>query len=652
MLEAVFINCIAEDLPIAEGLMERLQLAGVACFIQPARVDPLIQVELVEKIKAIAAAHGCMVNILSNQAVSNSQFISNIQLMCEVARKEKVLVNYLMERLENDAQIRLFSSQASQVKRTARPSEDITRVIRQINRTLHPPAGNLAQLLAGIISRKALTALAIIIIALAAVASAVFNLVRNSSAAPALPTPTPVVIYAPFSEQSQDAGLTVDSRFVPGYRPVGDPAAAAPFSFKPKTILDQEDFSDPVFENTFDGQKWNLNHFMLNDVSSLAVTQTNGVMQMAVAPVGNRVVSLNLESKYLFNPQQVTYLGFRFRLNDYPGKVQENTVFQAAFPYGDITLDGISQRLTGEKKINLGSSWHTLELLSQADRHLVNVYLDGAKIKILTIDDESLIQWTHCGFNMEAANTTDWVRIQIDEIIWGADQALPEALQPENAPYHFVPDSVDVHENFKTLPAQPILAQGAQYVSLTNNGISFNFPAGTSDETIRLEFPGKPIDVDNYYAARFRFTSPDDNVWSEWADLIIGLENKRFQAPAGFDLQFGTLRQEYNFKGSYGPNTEINAFAKNQSAQPGVWHTLEMVIQSPTANSQQYTFIYWVDGYRLGKGSSQNMAEFLDKNAPLSAFIQIDSGSYRQNAFSGEIEDLVIGTLANDKIQE
>ena len=141
------------------------------------------------------------------------------------------------------------------------------------------------------------------------ITSLVFGYIRNVPSGSVHPTPTLVLIYTLFIPQSQDAGLTVDARFVPGNTAVADPETEAPFHYKPKTVLEREDFKDPAFDNSFDGRKWNLNHFMLDDIASMAVTQTNGVLQMAVAPTGNQPVSLTLESKYLFNPEQVPYLG-------------------------------------------------------------------------------------------------------------------------------------------------------------------------------------------------------------------------------------------------------------------------------------------------------------------------------------------------------
>ena len=133
MPEQIFINCMAEDLPQAEELVKRLEIAGLSYYLQPAQLNPMLQQELVEKIKSVATTNGCMVCILSRNAIANSLFISNIQLMCETARSNRVLVKYPIEELPSDQSIRLFDSQAYQVKNTGRSAEDISAIIQRIN---------------------------------------------------------------------------------------------------------------------------------------------------------------------------------------------------------------------------------------------------------------------------------------------------------------------------------------------------------------------------------------------------------------------------------------------------------------------------------------------------------------------------------------
>ncbi len=97
MQQLVFINCMPEDLHLVEGIEKRLELADISFYVPPANLNPMMQKEMVETIRNIAIAHGGMLCILSKKALLNSPFISNIQLMCETAHNERVLVKYQVE---------------------------------------------------------------------------------------------------------------------------------------------------------------------------------------------------------------------------------------------------------------------------------------------------------------------------------------------------------------------------------------------------------------------------------------------------------------------------------------------------------------------------------------------------------------------------
>ncbi len=666
MQEVVFINCMAEDSPHLEVIKERLDVAGLPYYIQPAQLNPVLQEQMVEKIRSISAAHGCMVCILSRKAVSNSLFISNIQLMCEAAGNNRVLVHYTVEQLENDQSIRLFDSQAYQVKNTGNSSEDASLIIQRINQTIHPPARDILQIITRIISRKVLTWLMIAVAVMAVAASVLFNYSHKAPPVPSLATPTPVLLYVPFSGQSQDAGLRVDVQNVPENKPSTDPAVEAPFAFKPAFIFMQDDFNNPAFDHSFDGKKWTNNYNRLESAPGVAMSQTNGVLQLAVAPTGEQQTYLGLGSKFMFNPHQVAYLGYRFRLNDYQGKIQENTFISGNFTYqfndspdiSNIQLDGLSQKLQFNKsEIDLGSSWHTIEMVSQKDRHFVDMYLDGKKINTLSFTDAQFDRWMHATFALYASKTTDWVSLQFDDIIFGGDDPIAQPLQPDDAPYRFAPDTVALQEDFNTQLPQEVLNNDGEFVTQSGGVLSFRIPAGQDRRGIKLLFPTGPINQDNYYAIRFRFTSPDDEIWSDYASFYLGVINlNQFQksdAKNVYNLDIGTYRHELAFFGRYGISDGMPGWPFEQNQPPASWHTLELIIKPPNGASQAYTAFFWVDGFLLGEGNmQQDPAALLDANAPLRALIMIDSGSYRQNIFSGDIENMVIGTIASDKIKE
>ena len=666
MQEQVFINCVPEDLPFVVEIKKRLELAGLSFYVPPASLDPVTQKGLVDKIKSIAASQGCMLCILSNQAVSNSLFISNIQLMCETARTGRVLVTYQVEPLENDQNIRLFASQAYQVKGSGDPAVDTSRIIQRIQQVLHPPSRNLFKFLSRYISRKVLVRLSSAALLLGVIGAILFNVLQPAPAAPVLPTPTPVVLLVPFSGQSQDAGLTVSTRSVPDYKPETDPALDAPFFFKPANIIEQDDFSNPAFEHTFDEQKWMNNYNRLESAPGTSMKQTNGVLQLAVAPTSDQTAYLILNSKYSFNPQQVTYLGYRFRLNKYEGMIQENTFVSGNFTYqfvdipdvSNVQFDGIAQKLYfNSSETALGSGWHTLEMVSQQDKHQVDIFLDGKKLHTLLFTEEQFVRWMHYTFSLSVSNTTDWVSLQIDEVIFGAEQPIAQTLLPEDAPYRFTPDSVALDEDFKTQAYLQAEGKGGEFLTQSGSVLSFLFPPGKDEQNQSLHFPTRPINENNYYAIRFRFTSPDVDYWAAWAGFSLGVVNQdqynKIQYMDGYDLSIGTSRHDYAFVGRFGINNSLGGYPFRQNTQPGNWHTMEIVIKPPGEGSQTYTTFYWVDGFLLGKRvSRQDPARLLDPNATLLATIQINSGSYRQDVLSGDIDELVIGTIASDKIKE
>ena len=121
MPEKAIINCMTAEAGLAEEVKRRLELAGIQVYFPPAALTARLQADLVEKIQTIAAGQGCMLCLLSNQAIDNSLFMSNIQLMCESAGSRRVLVTYAVETLENEGAMRLFASQALPVKRGKRP---------------------------------------------------------------------------------------------------------------------------------------------------------------------------------------------------------------------------------------------------------------------------------------------------------------------------------------------------------------------------------------------------------------------------------------------------------------------------------------------------------------------------------------------------
>ena len=666
MPDQVFINCLPDDKPIADEIEKRLKLTGISYYTSPAEPDPNLQKEMVEKIQEIAATKGCMVCIITQKAVTNSLFISNIQLMCETARNARVVVKYPIEEVENDQGIRLFDSQAYQVRKSRRAEEDISAIIQRINQIINPPDRNLWQIISRIISRKALTVLLIAVALMAVVGTVLFNFVHQAPRAAVLPTLTPVLIYVPFSGQSQNAGLRVYAQNVPFNKPTSDPAAEAPFAFKPAHVLMEDNFNNPAFDGSYDGEKWANDYNRLQSALGLAMYQANGVLQVAVASTGEQEGSVDLVSKYMFTLQQMTYLGYRFRLNGYQGVIQENTFVHGNFSYQfndlpDISMiqfDGLTQKLqTNTSEFTIDSRWHTIEMVSQTDLKIIDLYLDGKKINSLTLTDGQADRWMHAVFSMYSSVTSDWTGLQFDDIIFGGDDPVNPMLQPEQAAYRFTPDTIALQEDFTSALSEGVLNDGSQFVTQSGGTLAFHIPAGQDQKSIKLLFPAGSRNQYNYYATRFRFTSPEDDTWAAWASIYLRVNTKTLDPQLKYmdpnDLFMEAIRHEYTFRGSYGINNSLPWCIYGQNRLPGNWHTLEMMVRPPDGNSKTNTAFFWVDGGLLGEASLQpGPANLPDPNTPMQALIVVDGGNYRQKDLSGEIDDLVIGTISSDKIKE
>lgn len=674
MTEKVFINYVPDDIDVARSVKKQLEQVGISCYLPPTETNPVVNLEIVEKIKQIGGDQGCMLFIFSEKASASSVFISNIQLMSEVAGKNRVLIRYQVEDVKNDQQVRLFYSQAHHIINRNDLVNETAQIIRWVNKIteqeMQPVSKNPLRILFQTISKNVIIGLVVAVIFVSVAAAVIYNLINPFASTSVQPTPvvlptltpTPVVMYVPFSGESKDSGLSVDARFVPSYLPEKDPAMEAPFSYKPKYILVQDDFSDPKYENSYNGAIWAVN-WGLDEIGSMDVSQMNGILQLAVAPQLERQTELRLDSRLLYTPDQCTYLAYRFRMDDYQGIKQPNTnvivnaVFQltkensleANFNLIDQSFSGFQ---TGDSKSTLDSDWHTLEIISQAEKQNIDIYLDGKKVGTRSLNQIQSKSWMNYVFFLSVSNTNDWVRFQLDEIIFGASEPISEKELPEDVPYHFTPSQVDYQENFDTQAYQQFLVNGNSYVKINNGVLEFNIPSGKEDIGIGLEVPISSTSETNYLATRYRYTSPNTDYWSNWGGFTLLLFNPSFQNPEGYSPQIEVTRLDERFAGwsCQSCGLQVNAYIVN--SQPSQWHTLEMVMKRSVSNSNQYRIAFWIDGNLLGEDELSDAEKFLNESENLFAAIRINSGRNRHEAFSGEIDNLTTGFLDPTKAQE
>jgi len=80
---------------------------------------------------------------------------------------------------------------------------------------------------------------------------------------------------------------------------------------------------------------------------------------------------------------------------------------------------------------------------------------------------------------------------------------------------------------------------------------------------------------------------------------------------------------------------------------------LEMAVKPPDASLATYSAYFWLDGLLLGKTSLlTDPAPMLDTTANLQLSLEMNSKGPLLGPFSGEIDDLVIGVIAPEKIKE
>jgi hypothetical protein len=653
----LFINCLPQDQARFEPLRLRLQQAGIPFYLPPPVTSPQIQQEVVETIQQTAISGGGMVCLLSRAALADPAYISNIQWMCENARSRKALIFYPLERLEDTRPIRLFAPQAYQITPRRRPETDLRRLTRAIHAVINPRPAGLSGLLSTQFSARLLRSLFIAALVVGIGAAAAYTSMKAKPTGPVPPTPTPVVMLVPFSGQSAPAGLEVDPGKPPEFVPDVAPEKAAPFAFQPAVSLDRHTFRDITLDGDYDRRAWLVYDNRLEGQTGVYVRQRDGVLNVQLAPEPSRQATSILYTTHLFNLQELSYLGIRFRLNPYQGSVRDGT-----FGSGQIvfqTIDTPDFKLLGWNVLDqdtqsnlLETSWHVLELQRLPSLVQTEVYLDGKKIDSLDFTQAGSWRWMRLGISMYISNTDEWTGMQVDEVLLGADEPISSRLEASGAPFHFTPEAVLLHQDFNApLPVENIQA-GAGFVSHAPGTATLRLPVGEEKTGVMLRFPTRPINEANYYATRFRFSSEEGNPWNSWSSFHIKIGDGNKSWDDKFDISFGYFPSSDTFGVSFGIMNGLAQFPFDFAGRP-VWHTLEMVIQPPLVVGGRYVGWFWADGGLIGwRELNADPSRMLDPQTAYILNMNLASEGSRQTPFSLELDDLVIGTLPPEMISE
>ncbi len=633
MSEAIFINCIADDRPLAEALAGELARAGLACCLPPSELTVQANNAMVATIRRIAEQNGILIALLSPAAEQDAVFLSNLQLMSEAAHTRQALLIVRIGVQHQERALQLFYSQALVLRVGQNPQQHLARIVHHAQQllgqaTAPQPQRRLNPLLGWL--------LALLVILLSLVAAAQYTRPRSPTTQPTV-TATPVLLYIPFGEQTNDMGLEVDVRSLPPDPPPTDAAQAA-FAFSSPVLLELQDFSNPAMDGSYDGSAWNINYDSFADIERFAVLQSDGVLRVAIAPQAQQS-DFTLFSRYGFSLQQLNYIGMRVRILPYTGQRYESTAI--GWSLGLNSSGGFTSLAYFDMlRKPLSEGWHTLELRRSASADEVTLYLDGSPLGSTALknplDAQRLLQLT---LSVRTFNTTDWVELQLDEVRFGADAPLPQAQDPQQAVTRFQPQVTLWEETFADVDLLPARLQGPDGTfSFADGRLRFEIAPKTGAEMV---VPGRTLKEANYWAVRYRLTNPTADPWEVWSSLSLSLRN----ANDPFSLTFNLPRDGYNFAGWSGPNTGLSINALSPLArQPELWHTMEVFVQPLGSGEALFQVQYWWDGILIGIERIQQAELFVDANAPLELVLHFSTDSSTQ-PLRGEIDNWLIGQL-------
>lgn len=208
------------------------------------------------------------------------------------------------------------------------------------------------------------------------VAPALANAIRRDLPAASRPTPTSTAVPSP-----------------------SDPKVAAPFHFKPDTILLQDDFNDPGFENSFNDQTMVFN--IAPRDPQVKIGQKNGSLEIyfpmeCLSEEIRWECELEMDSKIL-DARGLQYFGFRARtaertsLRSVSVSISINTPNRSRPGFGwNFTEHAMaffrSIPALPERElyayVSIDPGWHAYEILRESQNPAYYYYIDGQLVDI------------------------------------------------------------------------------------------------------------------------------------------------------------------------------------------------------------------------------------------------------------------------------
>jgi hypothetical protein len=653
--QTIFINTVLQDSQIARQIQDQLKIEDIPCYLPPQVTNLKDHYEVVNQIEAMVTNQSVMVVVLSQAALDNPWFVSNVQYACELAGRRTVLVILQIDDVPKDNPIGLYYAQAALLKATNQAELPLKKLISMIKRVLHrkdmPNTFHQRRLPKKVIG----WAFGIAVIgAFALGVSSYFLPWYSDLMSPRLPPiATPVIFEDPFSGESIDRGITVDRRSLPEMPPSGVPQTEAPFFFQPAFIHKRFSFDDPALENldvlNIGSQYGNRS---VTPKDQTASRQIQGSLQVSLAP-GEGIDSkfIKFGFPHVFSTREMPYIGVRFYLEDYAGWSDADLTnfigFSTTFHDGHLCLIDVGRgrilNEQGEVIDESGIGWHTLEIMPSNTDQVMRIYLDGDEIGQHALD-MGVDRYAQLSLNLSAPYATDWVNIYIDELVFGGERPLFKTASADEMTYLMTPDVVLYDETFDEVPAFPVEIHGSGAM-VRNGTFQFSIPKGREDVNINVAIPAQPVSQMNYFSMKYRILDFQTDPWSEWGSISIRLQSldlaqdKGYSSIGAFDSRYGA---EYILQA--GRNEHHGWWGSWENFQPGAWHVMEMVIKPGSDLRDQYIIQYWHDHILVGEHEIIDVEYFLGDH-PFSVAFSVDSGRPRQVDFKGEIDEIMVGGI-------
>lgn len=650
----VFINSIQDDTDFAREVKKSLEDAEIEVILSAPQVTFEGITSLVKKIEEVIEQSGVMLVILSEQAARDPLLISNTQLWFELAGKRQALLFCRKEEVKNDQSIALYYARAVQVG--AQKNEDITiaKTVEAARRMLGLEKSQ------GVIHKRLLKKSAawlaggLAVLTLAAGILSYYAKQYQQTQEAIKAAQAPVIFNTPFAQESIDQGVTVISREHPVYQSTEDPEAQAPFHFEPDIVAKRIEFDDPRFEKTLDFSIIGLENNTISNSDQLYFEQNHGVLQFSGNSNSRDPLSITVPIYHVNDPLNTSYIGIRFRLEDYQGwndiEQENNAGFGSnLFSISDLNLSKqlILEPMNWENQRFLGDDWHTLEAILSYSEDATQVYLDGEPFFSKQGVFNGYQVYTLM-INFEVLSSTEFVNFYIDEIIYGSNEKSAPAESPEEAEFHYKPEESLLRKPMEE--EQEIRIQNPDRVDIREGVLTMAVPPDQPDNATILFFPIQRAE-ENYFALKYKFSDASTPSWMNNGFLEINLQVDDADSSQN---QYIPSVSTNLFQAGYFHTTGINMIdgfnGSIENYTQGGWHTMEMLITPASSDLQDYKLQFWHDGQMIGERELTIFETYLEEKRNLLVGIHFFGGVGMSEPVSVDVADLTIGSIPVNEV--